>query len=1320
MIHIAKSLAIRLSLLLIVVAGLLIGALQLGAPAVAYFRGELEQWLGERLQRPVKIGELSARWRGVGPEFVFGSVEIASPQQVGNKLRLNEVRITLALLDSLRARAIKTRSITLSRVRLKLTRHADGSFTIGGLDEFSGEADGDSTSLFALPSRIRLEAAQLHFQHQGIAAEPMRFDGVDAELRNAGERHQLDAKVPLPGGGELALKVDVDGDISRPGGWNGAVHLDARGLQPQQLLRMQNIQGYAAPDGEAAVQLWGRWEQGRFVSAQGGLELSRLSLLRQAGMESPARRFDLERLRGDFRWQAQADRGWRLALERLEVTRGGRSWPTTEAGLEFGHDQQGALQLLAGVSFLRAEDLAALGLLFTPPGSELDAALRQMAPQSDLRELRFDYVGREAGHDWSLQGALETLNTRPWRQIPGVNDLDARFWIGPEQGRLQLEGSDCRLDFPHLFRDPLQLKSLAGILGWQRQANGDWQLQGSDIQAISHDISTRTRLDLTIPADSERSPFMDLQTDFSDGRALNAHRYYPVSIMPQPLVRWLDRGIVDGKVISGGALVRGPLRDFPFHKTQNGRFEVFFRTENTVVDYWPGWPRLTDIRAEVRFLQNSFDVWIEHGRIFDSELEAVHGRIDNLSGGSPIVIKGQVAGPLQNNLRMLQESPLAADFGARTSGLRAVGEGVTQLELAIPLSSEGRFTLDGAVDFNGGTLQLEAWQLALRRIHGKLNFDRNGIGARRIRADLLGSDTLIDIETGAPPEQATRIMARANISAQQLAQRFPTLNLDRLHGSADWTLRLALPHGGEEAASADFSSGLQGMRIDLPAPLGKRSDQQRDLNLSLALDDKPQKSLFLRYHDLLDAVLQIERQGGGEYLLGRGSVVLGGARALAPREPGLTIEGSLTEADLGSWMQLLGGGEADGGAVPLRHLKLRLARLDLAGMALEEVELELARSDAALAGSIRSRQLAGEILLPDNLQSAPLKVRLERLALQFDPARKGRGAPAATPPNPASIPPLDIEAAQTTLNDHPYGRLQLITRPHNDSLELQSLSLNSNKLQLSATGQWRQRDGRHQSRLQLSLQTESLGRVLRHLGYPHYIDDAPAAIDGSLRWPGTPAEFAQQRLAGEVKLQLGKGRLVNVDPGIGRVFGLINITALQRRLRLDFSDLFKQGLAFDGIEGRFELDSGDAYTNDLRVVGPAAMVESSGRIGLVAEDLDQILTVTPQLSAALPVAGLLAGGPIGGAAMLLAQGLIGKQFDRASQRQYEVKGPWSEPQMEPLSDSAETAQPDAVSGEAPDSAQPADSGGFLEGLKRQFTPGPQAFPNDREVGLPQQ
>jgi len=52
------------------------------------------------------------------------------------------------------------------------------------------------------------------------------------------------------------------------------------------------------------------------------------------------------------------------------------------------------------------------------------------------------------------------------------------------------------------------------------------------------------------------------------------------------------------------------------------------------------------------------------------------------------------------------------------------------------------------------------------------------------------------------------------------------------------------------------------------------------------------------------------------------------------------------------------------------------------------------------------------------------------------------------------------------------------------------------------------------------------------------------------------------------------------------------------------------------------------------------------------------------------LAGALVGGPAMGAVVLFAQQLLGKEFDKISQRQYRVSGPWEHPVVDRLVEAA--------------------------------------------------
>jgi uncharacterized protein YhdP len=171
--------------------------------------------------------------------------------------------------------------------------------------------------------------------------------------------------------------------------------------------------------------------------------------------------------------------------------------------------------------------------------------------------------------------------------------------------------------------------------------------------------------------------------------------------------------------------------------------------------------------------------------------------------------------------------------------------------------------------------------------------------------------------------------------------------------------------------------------------------------------------------------------------------------------------------------------------------------------------------------------------------------------------------------------------------------------------------------------------------------------------------------------------FSPEHADGKVRLSIKDGQLVDVEPGAtGRVLGLLSVSSLPRRLTLDFSDLFADGFSFDTINGSFLVDSGNAYTNDLVVDGPAARIGISGRVGLADKDYDQLVSVTPYIKSGLSLAGALAGGPAVGAVMIVAETLLKDKLEplnKLARKQYTVTGPWTDPVVTKLG-AAETGK----------------------------------------------
>ena len=180
------------------------------------------------------------------------------------------------------------------------------------------------------------------------------------------------------------------------------------------------------------------------------------------------------------------------------------------------------------------------------------------------------------------------------------------------------------------------------------------------------------------------------------------------------------------------------------------------------------------------------------------------------------------------------------------------------------------------------------------------------------------------------------------------------------------------------------------------------------------------------------------------------------------------------------------------------------------------------------------------------------------------------------------------------------------------------------------------------------------------LGYDPVVQGEKASVTLDLFWPGGPSDDFLNAAGGRVVVNLDKGRFLPVEPGSGRLVGLLSIAALRRRLGFDFSDVVDEGLAFDRVQGEFRLDRGNAFTCNLGLQGPATDVGILGRVSIPDRSYDQLAVVRPHVSDALAVGGFM-GGPVVGSTVLLISQIFRKPLSTLGESYYRVGGGWDDP-----------------------------------------------------------
>jgi uncharacterized protein YhdP len=250
------------------------------------------------------------------------------------------------------------------------------------------------------------------------------------------------------------------------------------------------------------------------------------------------------------------------------------------------------------------------------------------------------------------------------------------------------------------------------------------------------------------------------------------------------------------------------------------------------------------------------------------------------------------------------------------------------------------------------------------------------------------------------------------------------------------------------------------------------------------------------------------------------------------------------------------------------------------------------------------------------------------------------------------------------LGDARLGEARLETWPTPKGMHIEQLRALSERVQVTASGDWDGTATDSRTHMRISFSAEDLGAMLSAFGYDGLVDGGRTRDELDASWPGSPTALSLATMDGTLKVQVNDGRIPEASsPGVGRLLGLVSLADLPRRLTLDFGDVFGKGLGFDTISGDFRLADGNATTDNLIIKGPAANISVTGRTGLRARDYDQQMVVVPHVGNSLPVVGAVVGGPLGAAAGFAVQGLLGKGLNKAASARYRITGSWDDPKM---------------------------------------------------------
>lgn len=1269
------------------VALLVLGLRYAVLPQIENYRSDIERAISAAMHQPVSIRAVEAHWSGLRPVLNLHGIDI---HDTAGRAVLGFDQITAEpAWDSLWRWELRLARLELAAPQIVLRRDRAGRLFAAGLD-ITPQKDTDTGFAHWLLSQhhIIIRNATVIWQDELRNAPPLELRKLNLRLDNGWRAHRFGLTAEPPH--QLATQLDIRGefkgrDIRQLKAWTGGAYAN---------VAYADLAGWRAwidypvamPQGSGALRLWLNFAQAQVTAVTADVRLADVRL--QLRPDLP----ELDLLRLDGRLAAERlENGFAASTKQLTLaTRDGAALPATDFSLRW---QTPAQHAPAGSIVANTLDFGILNRLavYLPLTEAVRAQLTRYAAQGKLADLTLDWQGTANKLEtWSIKSRIEKLGFSGLGPVASISGISGQIKGNDKDGNLQIDGQNSHIDLPTLFAEPrIAVDTFSANASWKNAADGlHINLQKATFanQDAAGEASGSWHALRGGPGE------IDLTARLTRASGSAVWRYMPL-IIGQNTRDWLRTGILGGVASEATLTLKGDLHRFPFRggpgKNQGGLFEVRGKFNSATLHYAAGWPDITGIDGELLFAGERMLITGKTGRIFNVDLHDVYAEIADMETPEELlIVTGKATGPTSDFLRYIEASPVGEHIDHFTADMQATGNGELDLKLDLPLRRMEQTKIAGKYRFDNNRLAVDPDLPPLADVRGQLQFSNDYLEARDMRGTLLGMPLSATIKTTAGG--GVEVTTGGELSVAALRRQFAHPVLDNLSGSARWngTVRIM-----KKIATVNLSSNLAGLSSSLPEPFNKTATETLAMSIErrtasdTAIAEKvgadrtamtakgrpplPREMLNIRLGQRAQLQL-MRRQDTNPPRITWGQLRIGDMAEVkeVPRETAresMRLDVNLPRIDANAWWRILGGnGSAGGTSGPLADLPniqfdLRTTEFTLLGQTLRDVRLTGLNVSGAQFNpkfALKSRELNGDIEWQSG-GKGHLTAHIDKFALPKPQAPveilRSRATEVVD-----QLPALDISVADFSFDGRPLGNLRL-TAENEASLWHARIDINNDDDNLHTVARWRPRTA-EETQVDFNLKTKNIDRFLQRIGYADVIRRGNATVSGALSWPGPPFRIDYPSLSGKFRLDAANGQFNKLEPGVGRLLGILSLQSLPRRITLDFRDVFSEGFAFNEISGDFNVTRGVTQTDNLHIRGPAANILMNGAIDLGGETQNLKVLIQPAVSDSVSVGALIAN-PAVGAAVWAAQKLFKDPLGKALAYEYQITGPWSDPQV---------------------------------------------------------
>jgi uncharacterized protein (TIGR02099 family) len=1377
-------------------------------PNIDRYKPEVEQLASHALGQPVGIATITATWRGLQPRLTLTDVVIRDRNGV-QALNLPRVSATLSWW-SVPLADLRLISLEIDRPDMEMERDAKGNVYVAGIQVNSRAPGGGSGLDWVLSQReIVIRDGGLRWKDALRGAPELELRQVNLVLENEWVRHRfaLKAVPPAEFGSPLDVRADFDHPafaqkISDTSQWIGTLYADWSDTDLALWKKWIDFP-VEVNSGKGSVRAWLSVDHWRVVDLTADLtladfetrlrkDLQPLQLAHAKGRVSAHE--DLAKKPQDM--MSFGETGHTIALQDFSLeTRDGLKLPPTsirESWVAARADQPEKAELQASALDLKTvSDFAG----HLPLSETQRGMLKELAPRGELKNFSAKWTGawpRVASYAVKGNFAGLSLNAQPPQAarpkegktpaqpavpgIPGFENLTGSVEANEQGGSLVLASSKATVNLPGYFAESnMPFDQLDMDAKWRFPGNNRLQFDIARMDFAQEGIhgSLSSKYSTIIQDGGVKSPGnLALTANVSEFDINRIGRYLP-SHTPEKLRSWLTGALVGGKARDVTVTIKGNLAEFPFRTEHandkpKGQFQVSGTLEDGRLNYAPGflaadgkspmWPEIDKIRGQLTLDRTHLKIHADTALTHKVVLSDVDVTLpDLLSPDMVLEANGKGAGPLQEYVGFVSDSPVGEWIAHFTDETRASGNAGLTLKLQLPIARLRESKVQGALQFSGNELTLLATMPQLSQVNGELRFHEKGFDLVAVKAGFLGGP--LAVSGGMQRDGVVAVRAEGQATTEGLRRTYTSPATQRLFqritGSARYVAQIGVKNKRPEI---NVDSTLQGLALDFPSPLTKAAGEtlplKFELSGALAEEGLQRDEIRMTLGSTIAARYSRRKAAArnASWEVASGGI---GVNVPAPQpDSGLNANVSLRSLNIDAWRTVVASivgpreptapapvaGRASGSnagstvnaggatnaannanagntakpaanavnpaagtiaagpnatttartaapaAAPASGLGIaqyidpevlaaRAGELIVMGKRLDNVVVGASHEKGVWQANIDSSQASGHVTWNESNSGRGLgrvNARLATLVIpQADTSDVSDLLEGKT--TTTQIPALDIVAENFELAGKKLGRLELLannaaaTTGTGREWRINKLLLANRDGTLSATGKW-VRGADNVTSLAYSMEIANAGTLLERLGFANVLRGGKGRMEGEVNWKGLPFSLDIPSLTGTVRLDMAAGQFLKVDPGAAKLLGVLSLQSLPRRLTLDFRDVFSEGFAFDGVVASANIDHGIIKTDNFKMRSINAVVLMDGMVDIARESQDLHVVVIPEINvgAASVVYGLVVN-PVIGLGSFLAQLFLRDPLMKAFTMEYQIDGPWKDPNIKKLS-----------------------------------------------------